>query len=81
MDTDFCPQGKGKLVARYVKCLSPGMDYVEKQWAGNTIKSELFLKFNIKYPTFQEEMLIFWEVTVSVIFRKNVHTNICLILN
>jgi hypothetical protein len=49
MDTDFCPQGKEKLVARYVKCLSPGMDYVKEQWAGNAIKSELFLKLYIKY--------------------------------
>ena len=34
-----------------------------------------------KYRVIQEEISIFWEVIVSVIVRKKVHVNMCLILN
>jgi len=37
--------------------------------------------FSDTYRVIQEEWPIFWKVIISVVVRKRVHMNVCLILN
>jgi hypothetical protein len=48
--------------------------------AGHVVSSCLVTVFRA-YGVIQEERSIFWEVTLSVIVRKQIHVNMRLILN
>jgi hypothetical protein len=71
----------GFQVDGLVDILMDGQRERERGGEGDSLRAYTYKKRRIVHMLIQEGRSIFWEVIVSVIMKKRVHMNVCLILN